>query len=146
MRVSKESKTSSHCPCWFYWLPNLAPRRCLFHRSAGDGPSRGTREFGVIIVLATRSLGIFNKLVQCDVFLVLLSENTLLIQLATPSFLFGNHLRGDLGVGAFGQDLLLHEIRLHLYGRPSMIFWAYASPTPGRATSCSFVAEFRSMS
>jgi hypothetical protein len=30
------------------------------------------------------------------------------------------------------------------YGRPSMIFFAYALPTPGRASSSSWVAVFRS--
>jgi hypothetical protein len=28
-----------------------------------------------------------------------------------------------------------------LYGLPSMIFWEYASPIPGSALSCAFVAE-----
>src|SRR5262249_48383408 len=32
-----------------------------------------------------------------------------------------------------------------LYGRPSMIFWEYASPMPGNVSSCSLVAEFRSI-
>src|SRR5262245_60240093 len=32
-----------------------------------------------------------------------------------------------------------------LYGRPSMIFWEYASPIPGNVSSCSLVAEFRSI-
>src|SRR4051812_47136012 len=31
-----------------------------------------------------------------------------------------------------------------LYGRPAMIFVAYASPIPGRVISCSFVAELMS--
>jgi hypothetical protein len=30
------------------------------------------------------------------------------------------------------------------YGRPSMIFFAYAEPMPGSASSCSWVAVFRS--
>ena len=33
---------------------------------------------------------------------------------------------------------------LALYGRPSMIFWAYASPMPGNAASCSLVAVLTS--
>jgi len=46
---------------------------------------------------------------------------------------------------AAGTIFLVFSSVFILYGCPSMIFWAYASPTPGSATSCSFVAEFKSI-
>ena len=36
---------------------------------------------------------------------------------------------------AAGTMFLLFNCVLLAYGRPSMIFWAYTSPTPGRALS-----------
>src|SRR5262249_33031484 len=45
---------------------------------------------------------------------------------------------------AWGMIFLLVSSVFILYGRPSMIFWAYASPMPGRAINSSLEAEFKS--